>query len=321
MKKFLGTKSDFLGKEFKLNNRRLAVEDVIAEGGFSIVFLVYCEADGKHYALKRLFVNEDSKLMMCRQEIEITRKLSGHKNIAECLDACITAVGNDVNEVLILLQYYKSLIVSILDEMNERLNRRYTESEVLKIFCDVCEAVSSLHHNAVPIIHRDLKIENLLRDGKGNVRLCDFGSATFTVLNPLVDGIGAVSDELQKYTTLQYRSPEMVDLYSYQSISFKSDIWALGCLLYRLCFFTNCFGDSVMAISNGQFTVPDDCPYSDRLLKLIKYMLQTDPDDRPDIYQVSHLAFTLANKFQCPISNFNVSFDNQRSCRFVHEKK
>jgi serine/threonine protein kinase len=39
-----------------------------------------------------------------------------------------------------------------------RLQSRFSETEVLQIFCDICEAVSRLHHCQTPIIHRDLKV-------------------------------------------------------------------------------------------------------------------------------------------------------------------
>jgi serine/threonine protein kinase len=47
----------------------------------------------------------------------------------------------------------------------------------------------------------------------------------------------AAEEELAKFTTMSYRSPEMVDLYSSKEIGLKSDIWALGCLLYKMAFF------------------------------------------------------------------------------------
>lgn len=46
----------------------------------------------------------------------------------------------------------------VVQQMNERLRVGFTEQEVLRIFCDVCEAVSRLHHCQTPIIHRDLKV-------------------------------------------------------------------------------------------------------------------------------------------------------------------
>ena len=42
--------------------------------------------------------------------------------------------------------------------INFRLNTGFTEEEVLAIFCDICKAVSRLHHCQTPIIHRDLKV-------------------------------------------------------------------------------------------------------------------------------------------------------------------
>lgn len=68
-------------------------------------------------------------------------------------------------------------------------------------------------------------MENILVNESGHYVLCDFGSATAKVLNPETHGVPAVQEELHKYTTLSYRAPEMVDLYSGQSIGTKADIW------------------------------------------------------------------------------------------------
>ena len=46
----------------------------------------------------------------------------------------------------------------MLQLMNERLSCGFTETEVLSIFCDTCEAVARLHHCQTPILHRDLKV-------------------------------------------------------------------------------------------------------------------------------------------------------------------
>ena len=54
------------------------------------------------------------------------------------------------------------------------------------------------------------------------------------------------------------RSPEMVDLYGGKLLTSKLDIWALGCLLYKLAFFTLPFGDSTLAISSGKLTFPGE---------------------------------------------------------------
>lgn len=97
----------------------------------------------------------------------------------------------------------------------------------------------------------------------------------------------------------------------------------MGCLLYKLCFFNLPFGESTLAIQSGNFSIPDTSHYSKGLHQLISmleplfyqlyynevilgYMLETDPDQRPDIYQVSCIAFQLLGK-ENPVKNLMVS--------------
>ncbi|KAI1230143.1 hypothetical protein IHE44_0010535 [Lamprotornis superbus] len=269
-------------------------------GGFAIVFLVRT-SNGVKCALKRMYVNNEYDLQVCKREIQIMRDLSGHKNIVGYIDSSINSVSSgDVWEVLILMDFCRG--GQVVNLMNQRLQTGFTESEVLQIFCDTCEAVARLHQCKTPIIHRDLKVENILLHDRGHYVLCDFGSATNKFQNPQTEGVNAVEEEIKKYTTLSYRAPEMVNLYSGKLITTKADIWALGCLLYKLCYFTLPFGESQVAICDGNFTIPDNSRHSQDMHCLIRYMLEPDPDKRPDIYQVSYFAFKLAKK-DCPVQN------------------
>ncbi|KAL1121944.1 hypothetical protein AAG570_003352 [Ranatra chinensis] len=294
--------NSFVGKAFSVGRVTVTVEEVLAEGGFAVVFLVK-GGNGKRFALKRMYVNNEHDLTVCKREIQIASNLSGHKNIIGYVDSSITPTGNGVYEVLLLMPYCKTHVLQL---MNSRLQSGFTEQEVLQIFCDVCEAVSRLHHCQTPIIHRDLKVENILVGENGQYVLCDFGSATGKILTAGVHGASAVQDEIEKYTTLSYRAPEMVDVYSGRSITIKADIWALGCLLYKLCFFTLPFGESALAIQNAQFTIPESSKYSMGMHCLIKFMLEPDAEKRPDIFQVSHIAFSLLGK-ENPVQNLHNS--------------
>ncbi|XP_038641488.1 AP2-associated protein kinase 1 isoform X3 [Scyliorhinus canicula] len=292
--------SGFIGRVFNLGRQQVTVEEVVAEGGFAIVFLVKTH-NGVKSALKRMYVNNEHDLQVCKREIQIMRDLAGHKNIVGYIDSSTTAVGSgEVWEVLILMDFCRG--GQVVNLMNQRLQTGFTENEVLQIFCDTCEAVARLHQCKMPIIHRDLKVENILLHDKGHYVLCDFGSATNKSQNPQVEGVNAVEDEIKKYTTLSYRAPEMVNLYCGKTITTKADIWALGCLLYKLCFFTLPFGESQVAICDGSFTIPDNSKYSSEMHCLIRFMLEPDPDKRPDIYQVSHFAFKQIRK-ECPVPN------------------
>ena len=63
---------------------------------------------------------------------------------------------------------------SVIQLMNDRINTGFAEKEVLKIFCDVCEAVSRLHHCQTPIIHRDLKVSVFKKKKKKKERIYIF---------------------------------------------------------------------------------------------------------------------------------------------------
>ncbi|XP_078141274.1 AP2-associated protein kinase 1 isoform X2 [Centroberyx gerrardi] len=299
-----GGGGSFIGRVFSIGRYQVTVEEIVAEGGFAIVFLVRTH-QGLRCALKRMYVNNEHDLQICKLEIQIMRDLVGHRNIVGFLDSSITSVGaGDVWEVLILMDFCRG--GQVVNLMNQRLQTGFTEAEVLQIFCDTCEAVARLHQCKTPIIHRDLKAQNILLHDRGHYVLCDFGSATNRFQNPQTEGVPVVEEEIKKYTTLSYRAPEMVNLYGGMVITTKADIWAMGCLLYKLCYFTLPFGESQVAICDGSFTIPDNSRYSQDMHCLIRYMLEPDPDKRPDIYQVSYFAFKLVRR-ECPVQNVHNS--------------
>ncbi|OUC46930.1 putative kinase domain protein [Trichinella nativa] len=254
-------------------------------------------------ALKRQFINEPRLLEACRREAEITRTLGNHANIVHFIASSIQPLGDGVYEYLLLTKYYRG---SVLQLMNERLveNRHLSVNEILHIFSSACCAVARLHQCQSPVIHRDLKVENLLLDDDGNCALCDFGSATTRVLSLSTHPYNVVEEEITRFTTLSYRSPEMVDLYSSQPITTKADIWALGVMLYKLCYFSLPFNESAFAIQNASFSFPSEPVYSIEIQALIAYMLEPDCNLRPDIFQVCWLLFQLIGR-ECPVKNLN----------------
>jgi AP2-associated kinase len=155
--------------------------------------------------------------------------------------------------------------------MNTRLQHRLTEPEVLKIFSDVIQGVACMHYLQPPLIHRDLKVENVLIAPTGGYKVCDFGSCSPVKPAPQTTvECRLLEEDIQKHTTLQYRSPEMVDVYRKLPIDEKSDIWALGVLLYKLCYYTTPFEEQgTLAILNASYTFPAHPIFSDRLKNLI----------------------------------------------------
>ncbi|GAB0200356.1 AP2-associated protein kinase 1 [Grus japonensis] len=151
-----GPGSGYIGRVFSIGRYQVTVDEVLAEGGFAIVFLVRTN-NGMKCALKRMYVNNEYDLQVCKREIQIMRDLSGHKNIVGYIDSSINSVSSgDVWEVLILMDFCRG--GQVVNLMNQRLQTGFTENEVLQIFCDTCEAVARLHQCKTPIIHRDLKV-------------------------------------------------------------------------------------------------------------------------------------------------------------------
>ena len=70
-----------------------------------------------------------------------------------------------------------------------------------------------------------MQVENILQDSEGSFVLCDYGSCTVKTMHPEVQGAAECEDQIARFTTLAYRSPEMVSLYAGKSITTKADIW------------------------------------------------------------------------------------------------
>ncbi|KAI1709025.1 protein kinase domain-containing protein [Ditylenchus destructor] len=227
---------DSKGSTVKLGKKSYTVEKKLAEGGFAIVYLV-CDKHGRNYALKRQLIRDDQRQVeACRTESQIVKNLNGHKNIIAYVDHQLTVNKAGVYDYMLLTIYYPT---NVLQLMNSRLlsNRWLTVQEILDIFCDVCEAVARLHHSKTPVIHRDLKVENVLIDQRsGSERqiyvLCDYGSATTKTLSKDTFPQTYIEEEIQRYTTLSYRAPEMIDLLLHANARHRPNIFQASHLAF-----------------------------------------------------------------------------------------
>ncbi|KAF9208089.1 hypothetical protein BGZ49_009784 [Haplosporangium sp. Z 27] len=193
-----------------------------------------------------------------------------------------------------------------------------TEAEARNIFNQVAEALRYLHEEK-RIVHRDIKLENILQHEDGIWKICDFGLAEYQdedaaacfgdSLNPsrrvsISSVAGPVcsdnsndkqeqvaeenDDDEIKGGSLAYLSPEQLRCHKPLRCP-SSDIWSLGVVLYALLTGRLPFQDEYeprlqLQILNGRYDEPTD--RSPEALDLLKNMFRLKPEDRWDIGQV-----------------------------------
>ena len=262
--------------KIKINNKEYYEHQLIAEGGFGFIYEISSIENEKKYALKKINISNEKHLSQIKTEIELWKKLSEYKNIIHLYDYEITE-----KTVYFIMELCTE--GTLLDYINKK--KEIPENEVLQILSEISIGIYAMHCQKKPIIHRDIKIENILKFGK-NYKICDFDSSTTEIFNP------KISDEKTKNkfykdfetnSTLYYRAPEMCDKYSEYIVNEKVDIWSLGCILYIILFKIHPFKDAEkLTIISGQFSFPKNAnsKYSEKILDLIRFMLCTNPEKR-----------------------------------------
>ena len=197
----------------------------IGEGGMGLVFV----AEQQHpvrrkVAVKVIKPGMDTREVIARFEAERQAlALMDHPNIARVIDAGATKSGKPY----FVMELVRGVGITEFCDAN-----RLSPRERLELFVQVCQAVQHAHQKGV--IHRDLKATNILvtlHDGTPVVKVIDFGVAK---------AIGQQLTDKTIYTrfsqmigTPMYMSPEQAEM-SGLDIDTRSDIYALGVLLYEL---------------------------------------------------------------------------------------
>jgi tetratricopeptide (TPR) repeat protein/serine/threonine protein kinase len=199
--------------------------ELIGEGGMGAVWMAeQREPVQRKVALKIIKAGMDTRQVVARFEAERQAlALMDHPNIATVFDGGTTSSGRPY----FVMELVKGVpITRYCDE------HRLTPRERLELFLPVCHAIQHAHTKG--IIHRDVKPANILvapYDGRPVPKIIDFGVAKATgrrlTERTLFTGFGAVIG------TFEYMSPEQAELNN-QDIDTRSDIYALGVLLYEL---------------------------------------------------------------------------------------
>jgi serine/threonine-protein kinase len=199
------------------------VERVVARGGMGVVVAAIHQQLDQRVALKFMLPegveNTAAVSRFLREARAAVRLRSEH--VARVLDVGTAETGSPY----IVMEYLDGEDLSVLLEREGQLPVRSAVTYLLQ----ACEAVAEAH--ALGIIHRDLKPSNLFLtrrpDGSPCVKVLDFGIAKHA------DGIDSAMTKTQTLLgTPFYMSPEQ--LRSSRDVDPRTDIWALGMILYEL---------------------------------------------------------------------------------------
>ncbi|KAK2920159.1 serine/threonine-protein kinase 33 [Channa argus] len=175
-------------------------------------------------------------------------------------------------------------------ELNQLLRRKkyFTEEETRHIICSLADAVVYLHKR--DIVHRDLKLENILvknsvdDNGKINIKVTDFGLSVQT------GGVGIVNIMTEACGTLIYMAPEMMSGGGYSQ---WCDVWSIGVVMYMLLCgeppFVSKTKESLLAEimkKEVKFNQPIWAKVSDGAKNLLTCLLKVDPAYRMSANQI-----------------------------------
>ena len=233
----------------------LTVSKRLAEGGFGFVDLVIENGSKQEYVLKRCGVQRPEMMAIVKKEVDMLRKFQG-RYVVKMFASQVITLSNGMKEACLLLEYCPGgNLFERLDVRSRNQQERLPLQNVCKIFGELLLALKPMHEHCdnngilCPITHRDLKLENILfaTDGKDvRLRLCDFGSCAIGHISVRTsEEQQAYRDDLERATTPIYRAPEMRSLSPRSGyLTEKTDIWALGCIFYQLCFIQHPFAVS-----------------------------------------------------------------------------
>ncbi|CCI48594.1 unnamed protein product [Albugo candida] len=191
----------------------LEFQETIGSGHFGCVKRAISRFSGKEWAVKVVQLQNTMDKESLKNELDILKRLH-HPHIVRVIGSCEDSV-----QLYMIMQLCrgKSLFEHLYQE-----KRIFTEDEVKRMIRCLLRAIAFLHSNL--IIHRDLKLENLLLEQSesiGTLKLCDFGLSTrFKKGEKLVRSLG----------TIDYIAPEVLE----GEYTEKCDLWSVGVICYEL---------------------------------------------------------------------------------------
>lgn len=262
--------------EFKLQNQ-------IGEGGFSSVFLARHLPTGERVALKRVDL---SKLYPANQ-VNVEREVEAHTRFSHRFIVRMLGFFGADDELFLVLELCPAGNLFSFVNRHGLLRLR----DVQKVFGQTLLAVDYVHRRGYII--RDLKPENMLVSPAGDIKLCDFGWCA-----PMDD----LAYRCARAGTFAYMSPESL---RGEPQDEKSDVWALGILLYELFVGREPYPgqshrEQLELILAGPPAFPDAPPVHPLAREIVLAALRIEPARRPSVEELLRSDFLAEVRGELP---------------------
>ncbi|XP_009892082.1 PREDICTED: serine/threonine-protein kinase Nek1 [Charadrius vociferus] len=243
----------------------------IGEGSFGKAILVKAKENGQQYVIKEINISKMSN----KEREESRREVAVLANVKHPNIVLYRESFEENGCLYIVMDYCEG--GDLFKKINAQKGILFSEDQILDWFVQICLALKHIHDRK--ILHRDIKSQNIFLTKDGTIQLGDFGIAR--VLNSTA--------ELARTCigTPYYLSPEICQNKPYNN---KSDIWALGCVLYEMCTLKHAFEagnmkNLVLKIISGPFP-PVSMHYSYDLRNLLSQLFKRNPRNRPSVNSI-----------------------------------
>jgi len=232
-------------------------------------------------------MNASFKARFLPREIENIRNLK-HRNIIK-----VRNIKRSTKKVYIVMDYAPT-------NLRLEIERRtyVPENQARKWFCQLASALEYLQ--SVGLAHRDIKLDNILIDSEGSIKLCDFGFSKIVEKGP----DGGEGNSTTFCGSLAYCAPEILTRMPYDP--YKTDVWSLGVVLYKMVMGVMPFGEgndlaSVRRIARAQKIPLEFPPFPHTSLAcqhLIQSLLTVESNRRINLMDIARSKWISYNSDQ-----------------------
>ncbi|KAG8179992.1 hypothetical protein JTE90_007960 [Oedothorax gibbosus] len=248
-------------------------DKIIGSGTFGNVYIIKSKLSRQAYVLKEVGLNSlsETEQQQALNEVSVLAKCK-HKHIVRYKEA---ELDHDNKVLSIVMEYADG--GDLFAAIQKQNGVPFSDHRVIKWFIEISLALQYIHHKN--ILHRDLKSQNVFLTKSKVIKIGDFG------ISRVLKG----PEELAKTAigTPYYISPEICQRKPY---NYKSDIWALGCLLFEMATLEHAFQAQdffhlvTLIIKGKRKDLPRRC--GNLIRDLVSSLLKVDPDERPSTGEI-----------------------------------